>query len=123
MSRGFFEAWRVLTATTVRTRVVLGWFALAVPAFAATAVADDGSTTGATAPAQPPLANTAAFENFVRVVGIDMATVPAEVRREWASAPKLGISDCGIPGTHAGHSQGKDSGEQAAENPGEGETG
>jgi len=107
MSRGFFEAWRVLTATTVRTRVVLGLLALAVPAFAATAVADDGATTGATAPAQPPLANTAAFEAFVREVGIDMATVPAEVRREWARAPKLGISDCGIPGTHAGHSHGE----------------
>ena len=123
MSRGFFEAWRVLTATTVRTRVVLGWLALAVPGFTATAIADDGSTAGATAPAQPPSADTAAFETFVREVGIDMATVPAEVRREWANAPKLGITDCGIPGTHAGHSHGKDSGEQAAEDPGAGEKG
>jgi len=123
MSHGFFEAWRVLTATTVRTRVVLGWLALAVPGFAATAIADDGSATGATAPAQPPSADTAAFETFVREVGIDMATVPVVVRREWANAPKLGITDCGIPGTHAGHSQGKDSGEQAAEDPGAGEQG
>lgn len=123
MSRGSFEAWRVPTATTVRTRVVLGWLALAVPGFTATAIADDGSTTGATAPAQPPSADTAAFETFVREVGIDMATVPVEVRREWANAPKLGITDCGIPGTHAGHSHGKDSGEQAAEDPGAGEKG
>jgi len=35
--------------------------------------------------------------------------------------PKPGINDRGIPGTHAGHSHGKDSGEQAAEDPGAGE--
>jgi len=70
---------------------------------------------------EPPSADTAAFETFVRAVGIDMAAVPVEVRREWANAPKPGINDCGIPGTHAGHSHGKGSGEQAAEDPGAGE--
>jgi len=49
----------------------------------------------------------------VKQVGLDMASVPVELRREWASAPRVGIDDCGVPGTHAGHSHGPDRGESA----------
>ncbi len=71
--------------------------------------------TGAVAPGQSPSVNTAEFEAFVREVGIDMAAVPFEVRREWASAPQVIIDDCSNPGAHAGHGHGAQQSEQAVE--------
>ena len=48
------------------------------------------------------------FDIFVRRVGIDITTVPAEIRHQWSSAPRVSLDDCGIPGTHIGHSHGDD---------------
>ena len=74
--------------------------------------------TGAVEPAPSPSVNTAEFEAFVREVGIDMAAVPFEVRREWASAPQVIIDDCSNPGAHAGHGHGAPQIEQAVEHSG-----
>jgi len=101
--------------TVVVPRAVAGWLVLAAAFSATVAGADSGSTTGATAAVQPLPAKTAKFEAFVKQVGLDMASVPVELRREWASAPRVGIDDCGVPGTHAGHSHGRDRGESAVQ--------
>ena len=100
-----------------RARAVAGCLVLAA-ALAATATACGRTATGDPKPAQPESANGEGFEAFVREVGIDMAAVPIAVRREWASAPRLKIDDCAIPGTHAGHAHDPDRGEQAVEHPG-----
>jgi len=105
----------------IQPRAIAGCFVLAATALSATASADPGSTAGAAVPAQSRSAKTAKFEDFVRQVGIDMTTVPIAVRRDWASAPRLIIDDCGIPGTHAGHSHAPDRGEQAVNQAGAGE--
>jgi len=117
-------SWRALVARRPRATMVVvpcavaGWLVLAAAAFSATvAGADAGSTTGATAAAQPQPAKTAKFEAFVKQVGLDMSSVPVELRREWASAPRVGIDDCGVPGTHAGHSHGPDRGGKGIEHP------
>jgi len=95
---------------------VAGWFAVAAAAFSATAAgADAASTTDATVPVKLQSANAAKFEAFVRQVGLDMSSVPAELRREWANAPRVGIDDCAIPGTHAGHGHGHGHGPDGAE--------
>jgi len=104
----------------IQPRAVAGWFCvLAATAASGAASADPGSATGATVPGQPQSVKTAKFEDFVRQVGIDMTTVPIAVRHEWASAPKLIIDDCGIAGTHAGHSHGPGRGEQTVKQAGE----
>lgn len=122
MSRGRVVVWRGRAAKVVQPCAVAGWFCvLAATAFSAAASADPGPATGATVPGQPQPAKTAKFEDFVRQVGIDMTTVPIAVRRDWASAPRLIIDDCGIPGTHAGHSHAPDRGEQAVNQAGAGE--
>jgi len=115
MSRNAFVDRRVRAVTAARTRVVVAaWLAVAATGLAETAAADDGPAPDADrVPAQQGHADAAQFEAFVREVGIDMTSVPAEVRREWASAPSLIIDDCGIPGTHAGHSHDGDRGDQA----------
>ena len=100
-------------AEFILPRAIAGWLVLAATALSATASADPGTTTGAMAPVQPQTAKASKFEAFVRQVGIDMTTVPIAVRREWAGAPRLIIDDCGIPGTHAGHSHGPGGGEEA----------
>jgi len=121
MSRGRVVVWRGRAAMVIQPRAVAGWWfcVLAATAFSATASADPGSATGATVPGQPRSVKTAKFEDFVRQVGIDMTTVPIAVRHEWAGAPKLIIDDCGIAGTHAGHSHGPNRDEQAVRQAGE----
>jgi len=113
MSRYSFVNRRVRAVTAARTSVVAAWLAMGATGFAATAAADDGPAPDAhQVRAQQGPANAEQFEAFVREVGIDMTSVPVEVRREWASAPQIIINDCGIPGTHAGHSHDGDLEEQ-----------
>lgn len=106
-------------AMFILPRAIAGWFVLAATALSATASADPGTTPGAMVPVQPQTAKASKFEAFVRQVGIDMTTVPIAVRHEWAGAPKLIIDDCGIAGTHAGHSHDPSHGEQAVRQAGE----
>jgi len=82
-------------------------------ALAAAAAACGGRATDDTKPAQPQSANGERLEAFAQQVGIDMAEVPIEIRREWASAPRLEIDDCAIPGTHAGPTRQIDTGRSA----------
>jgi len=111
MSRGPVVAGRERPAIAVRPRVAAAWLVLAA-AFAAAARADVGSATGASVPVQPQSVKTAKFEAFVRQVGLDMSSVPAELRSEWSKAPRVGIDDC-ISGSHAGHGHGPDGAERA----------
>lgn len=119
MSWGSQMAWRARMASVFRPRALAGCLVLAVTALAATVTLDAESTMGAaTVPVQPQSADAAKFEAFVREVGIDMTTVPIAIRRQWASAPRVGIDDCAIPGTHEGHGHGSDRVEQAVKHPG-----
>jgi len=92
MSRGAMKA---------RGGAVAAFLVAAVLAATTTACGPSGK--GAAASAETRAADAQSFEAFVQQVGIDMSEVPIAVRREWASAPKLGIDDCAVPGTHEGH--------------------
>jgi hypothetical protein len=118
MSRGISANWQIRAARAARVPAVAGMITLAAIASIATAIADEVSMTGAVAPAQSQSVNTAEFEAFVREVGIDMAAVPFEVRREWASAPQVIIDDCSNPGAHAGHGHGAPQSEKEVEHTG-----
>jgi len=74
-------------------------------------LADDSTEGGFAVASQPVKASH--FDMFVRQVGIDMATVPTEIRSQWASGPRVGLDDCGMPGNHAGHHHGDSNGEPA----------
>jgi len=67
-------------------------------------LAHESATGGITVASQSPEESN--FDEFVRQVGIDMATVPTEIRGQWASGPRAGLDDCGGPVTHAGHPHG-----------------
>lgn len=98
-----------------RRPVAAAGLVLAAAAFAVAAGADVGSATGATISAQPQPVDTSRFEAFVAQVGLDVATIPVEMRREWAKSPRIGIDDCANGGGHAEHEHGPDPGEQAVE--------
>ena len=115
MRPGVSVNWQIRAARAARILVIAGTTTLVATASIATATADEVSMTGAAAPAPSQSVNTAEFEAFVREVGIDMAAVPFEVRREWASAPQVIIDDCSNPGAHAGHGHGALQSEQAVE--------
>jgi len=103
MSRDTVLAWWFRGTMVARNRAIAGCLVLAVAALAATAIWNSVSSSGAAEAMQPRPANTDKFEAFVQQVGIDMAAVPVEVRREWANAPRIIIDDCGIPGAHEPH--------------------
>ena len=115
MRPGTSVNWQIRAARAVRVPAIAGMITLVATASIATAIAGEVSMTGATVPVPSQSVNTAEFEAFVREVGIDMAAVPFEVRREWASAPQVIIDDCSNPGAHAGHGHGALQSEQAVE--------
>jgi len=118
MSRGISANWQIRAARAARFPAIAGMITLVATASLATATADEVSMTGAAAPVPSQSVNTAEFEAFVREVGIDMAAVPFEVRREWASAPQVIIDDCSNPGAHAGHGHGAPQSEKEVEHTG-----
>jgi len=109
--------WRAHAAIVAWPRTVGRCLALATIVVAGTAIADDGSTTRAATRVQTQVVDTTKFEAFVREVGLDMSSLPAELRRQWSEAPRAGIDDCSISGDHAGHIHGPARGEKAVKHP------
>jgi hypothetical protein len=118
MRPGVSVNWQIRAARAARIPVIAGMITLVATASIATAIAGEVAMTGAAVPAPSQSVNTAEFEAFVREVGIDMAAVPFEVRREWASAPQVIIDDCSNPGAHAGHGHGAPQSEKEVEHTG-----
>jgi len=118
MRQGTSVNGQIRAARAARIPAIAGMITLFATASIATAIAGEVSMKGAAAPVQSQSVDTAEFEAFVREVGIDMAAVPFEVRREWASAPQVIIDDCSNPGAHAGHGHGALQSEHAVEHSG-----
>jgi len=108
MSSKLVAGGRARTTAGAWRRAAAACLGLAVAATAAPASAEIESAVGAAAssPQAQPV-DTARFDGFVREVGIDISSVPGELRREWASAPRVGVDDCGtIPGATGEHGHG-----------------
>ena len=89
------------SSTSLAACVLVAYLSLSLPL-----LANELTAGGIDVDSQP--AEAAEFEIFVRRVGIDITTVPAEIRRQWSSAPRVSLDDCGIPGTQLGHSHDDD---------------
>lgn len=83
----------------------------AAPLLTLPILAEESAAGGVSVASQPAKASN--LDMFVLEVGIDMSTVPTEIRSQWASGPRVGLDDCGMPGTHAAHHHGDENGESS----------